>query len=75
MEKVDEQIFNKTVAHIRHSHDNNADSLFVQFEDGTQLAIVLRPSAPLRDARVMYFRDEGEVALTLEDLLTPSRPN
>ncbi len=67
--------FTVPVAHIRHGHDRNADSLFIQFDDGTQLAIVLRPPARLRDARVMYFRDEGEVALALEDLLLPSRPN
>lgn len=75
MEKIAEQILDKPVAHIRHGHDGNADSLFIQFEDGTQLAIVLRPPARLKDARVMYFRDEGEVALALDDLLPPSHPN
>lgn len=75
MGKLDEQIFDKPVSHIRHGHDGNADSLFVQFEDGTQLAIVLRPPARLRDAKIMYFRDEGEVALTFYDLIPLSRPN
>jgi len=73
--KLDEQILDKPVSHIRHGHDANADALFVQFEDGTQLAIVLRPPARLRDAKVMYFRDEGEVVLALEDLLPPSHRN
>ena len=69
MTKIDENILDKTVVEIRYGHDRNADALFVRFGDGTQLAVVLRPPARLRDARVMYFREEGEVALTLEDLL------
>ena len=69
MKKLDENILDKAVAEIKYGHDGNADALFVRFSDGTQLAVVLRPPARLRDARVMYFRKEGEVALTLEDLL------
>ncbi len=68
---MDENILDKTVTEIKYGHDSNAGALFVRFSDGTQLAVVLRPPARLRDARVMYFREEGEVALTLEDLLPP----
>lgn len=69
MRNTHESILNKAVAEIRHAHDANADSLFVHFSDGTQLGIVLRPPARLRDARAIYFHEDGEVTLTLEDLL------
>lgn len=75
MGKID-RILDKPVAEIRHGHDTNADSLFVHFTDGTHLAIVLRPPSRLREVRAMYFQDDGEVALTLEDLLLLyARPN
>lgn len=74
MEKMAENILDKTVTEIRYGHDRNADSLFVHFSDGTQLAVVLRPPARLRDVRAMYFREGGEVALTLADLLTLHSP-
>lgn len=69
MGEIDESILDKAVAEIRHGHDGNTDSLFVHFADGTQLGIVLRPPARLRDARAIYFHEDGEVTLTLEDLL------
>lgn len=72
MEKPD-QILDKPIAEIRHAHDANADSLFIHFTDGTHLGIVLRPPARLRDARAIHFQEEGEVALTLEDLLLSHR--
>lgn len=74
MDKPD-KLFDKPVSHIRHGHDDNADALFVHFDDGTQLAIVLRPPARLKDARVMYFGDEGEIALSFADLFSAPRPN
>lgn len=76
MRESDETILDKPVAEISYGHDSNADALLVRFSDGTQLAVVLRPPARLRDARAMYFREGGEVALTLEDLLRLSpRPD
>ena len=69
MGNTHESILDKAVAEIRHGHDGNANSLFVHFSDGTQLGIVLRPPARLRDARAIYFHESGEVTLTLEDLL------
>lgn len=70
-----ETLFDKPISHIHHGHDSHADALVIHFSDGTQLAIVLRPPARLKDARMMYFGKGGERALILEDLFSAPRPN